>query len=550
MKRKPRFSIFSMVLFVCLAGSPISSSAGGSDYYVVIDGEQKGPMATEQLENLKQDGTITSDTLVWKDGMAEWGKAGEQEDLKTLFAAATPPPPPSEVTVTPPAPPVTPTNQQKDVITKAGSPDKCTDTKTVNKCMTDFRQVAKWGREGNLSFNDLIKQKGGWIGSATSELKMQPGQPDWFNNKTIAFQEAFRKCQVEYAEAYSLNIDATSTSKFLKDAQQVIPNFKEEDLTDSVKMNQLFDKMVGVADAKLDQMLDELGADKEEFKRAPREQRHDLWERSLEINTVTSAIAEIPGMIAVKTYEGKDNFDKTIVGVVCAHTQNTKRFADEILNAEGKITPSEEKGENLYKKFSGDDELLLGEFGIRKMRDQDGYPILISFGHYGAFQNIEDEDQKSINREHAREQAKKLAQHQVAMFLAGYVEARKASNIKKTLKKTGIVNDRNQKRSEKLDEVLSSLENISKYEASVRDLVNLVPLYDWAIPHPQPEDSEVDYSQWEIFGVVLKYDPRGEKQMRCSRDPESCASEEEPDQVTEETSHTNESQNLMKGSDF
>ena len=158
MKRKPTFSIFSMVLFVCLAGSPLSSSAGGSDYYVVIDGEQKGPMATEQLENLKQDGMLTSDTLVWKDGMAEWGKAGEQEDLKTLFAAATPPPPPSEVTVTPPAPPVTPTNQQKDVITKAGSPDKCTDTKTVNKCMTDFRQVAKWGREGNLSFNDLIKQ--------------------------------------------------------------------------------------------------------------------------------------------------------------------------------------------------------------------------------------------------------------------------------------------------------------------------------------------------------------------------------------------------------
>ena len=121
--RKSTFSIFPMVLFICLAGSPISSSAGGSDYHVLINGEQKGPMTTEQLEELKQDGTLTSDTLVWKGGMAEWGKAGEQEDLEKLFAAVVTPPAPPPTPSTP-APPPTPGSEGQ----QAGSGEDVSET--------------------------------------------------------------------------------------------------------------------------------------------------------------------------------------------------------------------------------------------------------------------------------------------------------------------------------------------------------------------------------------------------------------------------------------
>jgi len=66
-------------------------------YWVLIDGEQKGPLGAEQLVQLKREGTLTSHTLVWKDGMAAWSKAGEQKDLQTLLSSASPPPPPSSV---------------------------------------------------------------------------------------------------------------------------------------------------------------------------------------------------------------------------------------------------------------------------------------------------------------------------------------------------------------------------------------------------------------------------------------------------------------------
>ena len=66
-------------------------------YWVLINGEEKGPLETVQLVQLKREGTLTSDTLVWKDGMAAWSKAGEQKDLQTLLSSASPPPPPSSV---------------------------------------------------------------------------------------------------------------------------------------------------------------------------------------------------------------------------------------------------------------------------------------------------------------------------------------------------------------------------------------------------------------------------------------------------------------------
>jgi hypothetical protein len=66
-------------------------------YWVLINGEQKGPLETVQLVQLKREGTLTSDTLVWKDGMAAWSKAGEQKDLQMLLSSASPPPSPSSV---------------------------------------------------------------------------------------------------------------------------------------------------------------------------------------------------------------------------------------------------------------------------------------------------------------------------------------------------------------------------------------------------------------------------------------------------------------------
>lgn len=41
-------------------------------WYYAVGQEQKGPVTDEQLEALAKDGVVTDDTLVWRDGLANW----------------------------------------------------------------------------------------------------------------------------------------------------------------------------------------------------------------------------------------------------------------------------------------------------------------------------------------------------------------------------------------------------------------------------------------------------------------------------------------------
>lgn len=57
----------------------------GVTYYVAIDGQATGPYDLSALKQMKTTGQITSESLVWKAGMAEWVKAGAVDDMKQLF---------------------------------------------------------------------------------------------------------------------------------------------------------------------------------------------------------------------------------------------------------------------------------------------------------------------------------------------------------------------------------------------------------------------------------------------------------------------------------
>ena len=64
-----------------------------SMYYVAVNGQQTGPYAQEVIQQLFADGRIVRDTLVWKQGMAAWEKAGAVTELAAFFPPVPPVPP-------------------------------------------------------------------------------------------------------------------------------------------------------------------------------------------------------------------------------------------------------------------------------------------------------------------------------------------------------------------------------------------------------------------------------------------------------------------------
>lgn len=63
-------------------------------YHVVMNGQAKGPFDRNELAQMVNARTLTKESLVWKQGMADWASAETVQELSSLFNMTVPPPVP------------------------------------------------------------------------------------------------------------------------------------------------------------------------------------------------------------------------------------------------------------------------------------------------------------------------------------------------------------------------------------------------------------------------------------------------------------------------
>ena len=68
---------------------------GAALYFVAVGGQRTGPFDVQTLSAQASSGTLTQQTLVWTQGMAQWTPAGQVPALAQIFAAIPPPLPPN-----------------------------------------------------------------------------------------------------------------------------------------------------------------------------------------------------------------------------------------------------------------------------------------------------------------------------------------------------------------------------------------------------------------------------------------------------------------------
>ena len=59
-------------------------------YHVAVNGAATGPFSIALLVQIAAAGTLTRDSLVWKQGMAEWRRAGDVDELASVFGGGAP----------------------------------------------------------------------------------------------------------------------------------------------------------------------------------------------------------------------------------------------------------------------------------------------------------------------------------------------------------------------------------------------------------------------------------------------------------------------------
>ena len=53
--------------------------------YYAINQEQMGPVSEEELRNLAASGTVTTETLVWQEGMEDWEALGQCRKVRKVL---------------------------------------------------------------------------------------------------------------------------------------------------------------------------------------------------------------------------------------------------------------------------------------------------------------------------------------------------------------------------------------------------------------------------------------------------------------------------------
>ena len=64
---------------------------GQAQFFAAIDGKQAGPFGMDALQGHAAGGQLTRDTLVWRQGMSAWTRAGDVPELASVFGHVPPP---------------------------------------------------------------------------------------------------------------------------------------------------------------------------------------------------------------------------------------------------------------------------------------------------------------------------------------------------------------------------------------------------------------------------------------------------------------------------
>lgn len=62
-------------------------------WYIAVNGQQQGPFSVDQIQQGIQTGLYTMDTLVWRDGFADWTAVAKVSELQQSSPGSIPPPP-------------------------------------------------------------------------------------------------------------------------------------------------------------------------------------------------------------------------------------------------------------------------------------------------------------------------------------------------------------------------------------------------------------------------------------------------------------------------
>lgn len=249
----------------------------------------------------------------------------------------------------------------------------------------------------------------------------EPGNsPNFIRARVMAYEKAYHDAVADFVmDLFGREVAEQSRKYFSDDSTDRME--PAQDVSDT--MGRIAEKAAALTERKLDMALADVGVDPQSVQGVSVREKRNLFLDQFVKRSVKKAVGESAGFIPTATFEGSDGNDGYAVAVVLRYDRETKEIARCMAR---KTRPMPRNpGVSLQNALPPKEELL-EHFGVRVVIDDEGMPMLLSFGQWACNENdMADQNPRRRERavEHATRQAESLADQQMTLFVNSSLQA-------------------------------------------------------------------------------------------------------------------------------
>ncbi|MCP3890343.1 MAG: hypothetical protein GY702_15955 [Desulfobulbaceae bacterium] len=351
-----------------------------------------------------------------------------------------------------------------------------------------------------------------WVGYATAAVNARKSDPSWGKSRIIAAQKAVIEAENKFAKEYGQKIASDKIREYYSDESGVIPDYDFGNKSQNENQYlRIINKLLTLNEVKLDNALAELGISPEELQQSPPKQRHLLFADRFESSVKREAIANLSGLLTFKTYEGFGDKGEYHIAALLVLSDKMKQLAYQMAKTNSTMVPDPLRvgSKQMEGLVAAPAVSLIPDFGVKRLYDVEGYPVLVSFGQWSSMVGSSDSKKMARKREAAYKQAEALADQGLAEFVNGHINYSSLNTIGETERTDAVVDVDNFKSSEDIAQLTDSIREKAVKKSRVR-MVGVRELRRWSGVHP-------DNTATEVFGVIRYWSPVNAENMNKVR---------------------------------
>lgn len=278
-----------------------------------------------------------------------------------------------------------------------------------------------------------------------------------------AYQKAMLNLQSEFVKDAFGRIATSKIQSYEADNSTNAREFEELPKGGAIK--QILNKLSQLAGAKLDKALNDLGID---TKSLSEDRKKTLLKQEFLSKTITSALGSMSGLVPVQTIvtQRRGEYD---VGVIAVISNKTRQLAkDMALSRKSNIKG---KGKAISEYLPKDKKGFLNEYGIRLIYDENGAPVILSYGNWGYVADSSNAKKTNILEDSAKETALTMADAAIIEFINTNIslkdERTTGENYEEIIKQSINLNDNStQEQNQSIINIIDKVNNKIKASAS------------------------------------------------------------------------------------